>query len=46
MNKNIGLTYLPSEYGAVGTEFEIIIREKPAKAKVVSTPFYRREKRI
>jgi aminomethyltransferase len=46
LKKNIGLTYLPSEYGAVGTEFEIIIREKPAKAKVVSTPFYRREKRI
>jgi aminomethyltransferase len=42
LKKNIGLTYLPVERKAVGTEFSIIIREKPVKAQVVSTPFYRR----
>jgi aminomethyltransferase len=42
LKKNIGLTYLPTVLKAAGTEFDIIIREKPVKAKVVPTPFYRR----
>lgn len=42
LKKNIGLTYLPSDRAAVGTEFDVIIREKPVKARVVPTPFYRR----
>jgi aminomethyltransferase len=42
LKKNIGLAYLPVAHSAVGTEFEIIIRDKTARAKVVSTPFYRR----
>jgi len=43
LQKSIGLTYLPIEYTEVGTEFEIEIRGKRAKAKVVPTPFYKRE---
>jgi aminomethyltransferase len=42
LKKNIGLAYLPYNRKAVGTEFSIVIREKPVKAQVVPTPFYRR----
>ena len=44
LQKNIGLVYLPAEHRAVGTEFEAVIREKPVRARVVPTPFYRRPK--
>ncbi len=44
LQKNIGLTYLPMERCSVGTEFHVIIREKPVKARVVPTPFYKRAK--
>jgi aminomethyltransferase len=39
--KAIGLTYLPLDYTEIGTEFEIEIRDN-RKARVVSTPFYKR----
>jgi aminomethyltransferase len=42
LKKNIGLTYLPVDRKAAGAEFSVIIREKPVKAQVVPTPFYRR----
>ena len=42
LKKNIGLTYLPTPMKAVGTEFSVVIREKPVKAQVVPTPFYRK----
>jgi len=42
LQKNIGLIYLPTSLSSVGTEFQVIIREKPVKARVVPTPFYRR----
>jgi aminomethyltransferase len=45
LKKAIGLAYLPLEHTAVGAEFEIGIRDKKAKAIVVPTPFYKREKR-
>ncbi len=41
--KSIGLTYLPVKYTDIGTEFEIGIRGKGVQAKVVPTPFYKRE---
>ncbi len=44
LHKNIGLTYLPADRSAAGTEFNVLIREKPVKARVVPTPFYRRAK--
>jgi aminomethyltransferase len=44
LEKNIGLTYLPVEHCTVGTGFVVIIREKPVKARVVPTPFYKRAK--
>ena len=39
--KSIGLVYLPIDKTAIGTEFEIGIRDKKAKAVVVPTPFYK-----
>ncbi|MBI4483948.1 MAG: glycine cleavage system aminomethyltransferase GcvT [Acidobacteria bacterium] len=44
LGKNIGLTYLPVKWNAVGTEFFVTIRNKPVKARVVPTPFYKRRK--
>ena len=41
--KSIGLVYLPIGKAAVGTEFEIGLRDKKAKAVVVQTPFYKRD---
>jgi aminomethyltransferase len=46
LKKNIGLAYLPTDRKAVGTEFSVVIREKPVKAQVVPTPFYRRAQSI
>ncbi len=42
LKKPIGLVYLPIGATAVGTEFEIGIRDKMTKAKVIPTPFYKR----
>jgi len=42
LKKSIGLTYLPMDNTEVGTKFEIDIRGKMVKAKVVPTPFYNR----
>ncbi len=42
LQKNIGLAYLPIGLCPVGTEFEVIIRGKPVRARVVPTPFYKR----
>lgn len=44
LKKSIGLTYLPIEATQIGTEIEIGIRDKKAKARVVPTPFYKRTK--
>jgi aminomethyltransferase len=42
LKKNIGLAYLPVEHATVGKQFNVVIREKPARAQVVQTPFYKR----
>lgn len=44
LKKPIGMTYLPVENSAIDSEFEIDIRGRRVKAKVVKTPFYKREK--
>ncbi|MCG8589906.1 MAG: glycine cleavage system aminomethyltransferase GcvT [Proteobacteria bacterium] len=41
LGKNIGLGYLPPEQSAVGTEIEVEIRGRGARAHVVDTPFVR-----
>jgi aminomethyltransferase len=44
LGKPIGLALLPAAATAVGQEFEAVIRDRPAKARVVPTPFYKRAK--
>jgi aminomethyltransferase len=44
LQKNIGLAYLPANRCGVGTEFHVMIRNKPVLARVVATPFYSRQK--
>ena len=43
LKKPIGLTYLPIEMCEIGTEFHVGIRKKRVSAKVVETPFYKRD---
>jgi aminomethyltransferase len=42
LQKNIGLCYLPTAQAAVGTHFEVEIRDRKVGARVVPTPFYKR----
>lgn len=44
LKKNIGLVLLKKEYAELGTEVEVQVRKKRLKAKVVKTPFYKRER--
>ncbi|MGZ5423921.1 MAG: glycine cleavage T C-terminal barrel domain-containing protein, partial [Candidatus Aminicenantales bacterium] len=45
LKKSIGLVYLPIDGTSVGTEFEVEIRGKRTKARVIPTPFYKRAKK-
>ena len=42
LKKAIGMAYLPADRTAAGTEFEIDIRGRRARAQVVALPFYQR----
>lgn len=42
--KALGLAYVPPDRTAIGTEIHVLIREKPCKARVIETPFYKRKK--
>ncbi len=44
LNKNIGLCYLPVDRAKPGARIEIMIRNQPAEAITVATPFYKRAK--
>jgi aminomethyltransferase len=44
LKKAIGMAYLPSDTSASGTEFEVDVRGRRAKAVVVAMPFYKRQK--
>jgi len=46
LNKNIGLAYLPIEHCSVGTHISIVIRGREVPARVVETPFYRRDRKF
>jgi aminomethyltransferase len=45
LKKNIGLAYLPMEHSAVGAEFFVVIRGRNVPARVVDTPFYKRDRK-
>ena len=42
VKKAIGMAYLPTEHTAPGTEFEVEIRGRRVRARVVPLPFYKR----
>jgi aminomethyltransferase len=44
LKKAIGLVYLPAENAVIDQEFEIDVRGKKLRARVVSTPFYKRSR--
>ncbi|TQR19561.1 glycine cleavage system aminomethyltransferase GcvT [Psychrobacillus vulpis] len=44
LKKNIGLVLIDSAFAEAGKELEVEIRNKRLKAKIVATPFYKREK--
>ncbi|GGM40039.1 aminomethyltransferase [Paraliobacillus quinghaiensis] len=43
LNKNVGLVLIDAEYSKEGTIVTIKVRKKQLQAKVVSTPFYKRD---
>ena len=44
LDRSIGLGYVPSDYSAVGSRFQIDIRGRPAEAEVTALPFYSRRR--
>jgi aminomethyltransferase len=42
LKKAIGLGYLPVAHAANGSEFDVDIRGRRVRARVVPTPFYKR----
>src|SRR5205085_12628879 len=45
LKKNIGMAYVPVEYANEGQELQIDVRGRAVAARIVPTPFYKREKR-
>lgn len=43
LGKNIGLALVGSEYSEPGTEFNVIVRDRPLKAVTVKIPFYKKK---
>ena len=41
LGKNLGLGYVPTALVAEGSEFDVIVRDRPVRARVVKTPFYK-----
>ncbi|WP_078428730.1 glycine cleavage system aminomethyltransferase GcvT [Alkalihalobacterium alkalinitrilicum] len=44
LKKNIGLAIVDKEFTAIDTEVEVQVRKKRLRAKVIQTPFYKRQK--
>ena len=44
LKKAIGMTYLPVEHATEGAEFDVDIRGRRSRARVVPMPFYKRNK--
>jgi aminomethyltransferase len=41
LGKNLGLGYVPTALATEGSEFDVIVRDRPVRARVVKTPFYK-----
>jgi aminomethyltransferase len=46
LKKNIGFAYVPVEFANEGQEIQIDVRGRSVNARVVRTPFYKRERRV
>src|SRR5262245_37594074 len=46
LKKAIGMAYLPSDRTTPGTEFEVDLRGRRVRARVVTMPFYKRPKSV
>ncbi|MDQ2855588.1 MAG: glycine cleavage system aminomethyltransferase GcvT, partial [Acidobacteriota bacterium] len=44
LKKNIGFAYVPAEFANVDQEIQIDVRGRPVGARIVKTPFYKRER--
>ncbi len=44
LRKNIGFAYVPVQFANEGREIQIDVRGRPIGAKIVKTPFYKRQK--
>lgn len=44
LKKNIGMTYVPSEFANPGQVIEVDVRGRPVAARIVPLPFYKRPK--
>ena len=44
LKKSIGMAYLPVAHTALDTEFDVDIRGRRTRARVVALPFYKRAK--
>ena len=42
LKKAIGMAYLPIEHTAAGSEFDVDVRGRRTRARVVPMPFYKR----
>ncbi|HEU5086613.1 MAG TPA: glycine cleavage system aminomethyltransferase GcvT, partial [Roseiflexaceae bacterium] len=41
LGKNLGMGYVPTELSKEGSEFDVIVRDKPVRARAVKMPFYK-----
>jgi aminomethyltransferase len=41
LQKRLGLGLVPTELSREGSEFDVIIRDKPVRAHAVKMPFYK-----
>jgi len=42
LKKGIGMGYVQSAFAAPGTDIDVVIRNKPVRARVVKMPFLKR----
>ena len=45
LGKSIGLGYVPPTLAAIGSRFDVMVRGRTIRARVVETPFVRAERR-
>ncbi|MEW6064438.1 MAG: glycine cleavage system aminomethyltransferase GcvT [Bacillota bacterium] len=43
LEKNLGLAYVAVQWAKTGGELDVMVRNKPLKARIVQKPFYKRE---